>query len=232
MPPAATSPFQAPASLPACGVCGVTLRAEHLNTAAPVACPGCGARGLARVFPAWFRPAPAGLTGEDLRRGDGHGRDGEEGEAACFFHAGKRAAVPCDRCGRFLCRLCDLDFGDGRHLCPECLRAGRTEGRMPELINERPVRDRVALLLALVGAGWALLVPVVNLGWGIFVGLLSLVPAAAALFLCVRYAGEAGRGVAPTPGPRLRFAAALLLGLGAVLAWGGWAAYRMTYGFD
>ena len=140
--------------------------------------------------------------------------------------------MPCDRCGRFLCRLCDLDFGDGRHLCPECLRAGRAPGGMLELVNERPVRDRVTLLLALLGALWALLVPVVNLGWGIFVALLSLMPAAAALFLCARHWGDPDRGPARTPGSRLRFVTALLLALGAVLTWGGWVAYHLAYGFS
>ena len=62
----ATLPFRAPPPLPACGVCGVPLQVEHLNTGAPVPCPSCGARGLAQVFPALFRPPPAALTGEDL----------------------------------------------------------------------------------------------------------------------------------------------------------------------
>ena len=226
--PDATLPFQAPSPLPACGVCGTPLRAEHLNTAVPVPCPRCGARGLAWVFPALFRPAPVTLAGEDLT-GD---LNGGEGEAACFFHPTKRAAVPCDRCGRFLCRLCDLDFGDGHHLCPECLRAGRRDGTMPELVNERPMRDRLALLLALLGALWAFAVSSVGLGWGIFFGLLSLMPAAAGLFLCARYWKDATGGPVPAPTARLRFVAALLLGLFAVLAWGGWAAYHMAYGFE
>ena len=224
--PAATLPFQAPPPMPACGVCGAPLRVEQLNTAAPVPCPSCGQPGLAWVFPALLRPSPDALAGEDLG-----GVDGGEGEAACFFHAGKRAAAPCDRCGRFLCRLCDLDFGDGRHLCPECLRTGRQEGAMPELVNERPVRDRVALVLAVVGAFWAVFVPFTSLGWGIFVGLLALMPAATALFLCGRHWGDPNRRPVRTLGPRVRFLLALLLGLGAVLTCVGWVAYHMAYGF-
>src|SRR4051812_32058662 len=46
-----------------------------------------------------------------------------EGDATCFFHPTKRAERPCDRCGRFLCTLCDLPVGT-RHLCPSCLKAG------------------------------------------------------------------------------------------------------------
>ena len=47
-----------------------------------------------------------------------------EGEATCFFHAHKRAAIPCDGCGRFLCDLCDLQFR-GRHFCASCLNAAQ-----------------------------------------------------------------------------------------------------------
>ena len=34
-----------------------------------------------------------------------------EGESSCFYHPNKRAVVPCDQCGRFLCTLCRVDFG-------------------------------------------------------------------------------------------------------------------------
>ena len=65
--------------------------------------------------------------------------------------------MPCGRCGRFLCALCDLDIG-GRHLCPACVADGpplttattasgeRTAGG--ELANERFLYDRMALTLA------------------------------------------------------------------------------------
>lgn len=224
--PVPSFPFQTPPPLPTCGVCGGALRGETLNTGLPAPCPACGAQGVAWVFPALFRPVPAGVTGEDLSEVNG------EGEAACFFHARKRATVPCDRCGRFLCRLCDLDFGDGRHLCPECLRAGRAERAMPELVNGRPVRDWVALVLTFLGALWVVFLPWLTLGWGVFVGLLSLLPAAAGLFLGVRHSGDVRRGPVVLVGPRVRYGVALFLGLGTVLAWGGWAAYHMAYGFD
>ena len=40
-----------------------------------------------------------------------------DGEASCYFHAHKRAAVPCDGCGRFLCSLCDLNFFSDEGVC-------------------------------------------------------------------------------------------------------------------
>lgn len=49
-----------------------------------------------------------------------------EGEATCFNHPANRAEQECGRCGRFLCALCAVEFGD-KFLCPECLRTGRDE---------------------------------------------------------------------------------------------------------
>lgn len=196
------------------------------------------------MFPAFFRPAPAALPGEDLTTTAGaEGMDGTDGEAAaCFFHARKRAAVPCDRCGRFLCRLCDLGFGDGRHLCPECLRAGWRDGQMPELVNGRPVRDRLALVLAVVGAPFTPLLLLLDTpSWiplAVILGLFSLPPTGIALLLTLRHAreavsrGDGGGGPAPTTvGPRVRYLIALVLAATTLLGWTGWIAYRIAFGF-
>jgi hypothetical protein len=74
-----------------------------------------------------------------------------EGDATCFFHPEKRAERSCDRCGRFLCALCDLPVG-ARHLCPACLKAGAEENAaLPELVTKRVSYGRMSLLLALLG---------------------------------------------------------------------------------
>jgi hypothetical protein len=95
-----------------------------------------------------------------------------DSESSCYFHAGKRAAVACDQCGRFLCALCDFDL-NGRHLCPRCLESGEREGRLEELERSRTRYDRLV---------WAMLIlPVV------FFPALFLAPmtAAAALGLAI-----------------------------------------------
>ena len=63
------------------------------------------------TFPALHRAPPTGSAAELVM---------EEGESSCFYHTGKRAVAPCDRCGRFLCALCSIEL-DGRHFCPTCL---------------------------------------------------------------------------------------------------------------
>ena len=70
-----------------------------------------------------------------------------EGEAACFYHPGKRATVPCGVCGRFLCALCDLEL-NGRHVCPACLETSRRKGDLRNLDTRRMLYDSAALSLA------------------------------------------------------------------------------------
>ena len=84
----------APSPLPACGVCGAPLRAEQLNTAESVPCPSCGARGLARVFPALFRPAPAARPGGGRVGAPGAAGGAAGAAGACPLAAAAWAGVP------------------------------------------------------------------------------------------------------------------------------------------
>ena len=121
----------------ACPKCKAVLAAEFFNQPAWQPCPSCSTELRVEVFPALFRaekitPAERILV---------------EGEAGCFYHPEKKAAVVCDACGRFLCALCDVDF-DGRHLCPACLESGRQKGKLAKLQNTLTRHDRIAILLA------------------------------------------------------------------------------------
>ncbi len=100
-------------------------------------CPACRSRLDIVIFPAFSRPPEAVSTAS--------GERALEGEAVCFFHAEKRADVACERCGRFLCALCDLPLA-GRHLCPACCDAQK----LPELIATRWVGGEAAAWLGLV----------------------------------------------------------------------------------
>src|SRR5436190_1639271 len=103
-------------------------------------CPNCLVPLAIDVFPAFFKPRETGAAGEAIM---------VDGEASCFYHPQKRAAVPCASCGRFLCGLCDLDV-NGQHICPVCLEAGQRKGKLIELENKRMLWDNVALFLAIV----------------------------------------------------------------------------------
>jgi hypothetical protein len=90
------------------------------------------------------------------------------GEAICFFHPTKKAVVPCDRCGRFLCALCDLPMGSA-HFCPPCLEAGSRGGAVDQLETRRTRHDTIAwyiLLLGILTCGFAMpLTGPIAAGW-------------------------------------------------------------------
>lgn len=118
----------------------MALATETFGEDGPTHCPNCRSLLTARFFPAIGRTLkPTVETGEKVL----------EGEAACFFHAEKRATVPCDRCGRFICPLCDVLLGT-RHICPACLAAGIGTERVSELIARRWRWDNIALVIGLV----------------------------------------------------------------------------------
>jgi hypothetical protein len=132
------------------------------STSGSVDCPGCHAEFAVDVFPALHRPEPrTAVGGEALVIGD---------EAGCFYHPEKKAVVPCDSCGRFLCALCDLDIG-GAHWCPACLEKGRSAHKVAAVDSQRTSYPDIALLLALL--------PLIL--WPI-----TLVTAPTALFVAIR----------------------------------------------
>ena len=124
-----------------CGACDAALSPDAVNAPAPGHCPQCGAETEAAVFPAFFRELTPGISGEKTLFDD---------ESSCFYHPSKKAVVPCDICGRFLCALCDVEM-HGQHMCPSCIDAGKTKGKMAQLEVERMRWDAVALFLAGLG---------------------------------------------------------------------------------
>src|SRR5271155_1655973 len=90
------------------------------NTGEIEPCPFCGTRTMIEIFPAMFRPIGNNSAGEKIVSSE---------DAACFYHPQKKAAIPCDNCGRFLCALCDVEL-NGQHLCPNCIQSGKKKGRI------------------------------------------------------------------------------------------------------
>ncbi|MBI5528210.1 MAG: hypothetical protein HY897_17900 [Deltaproteobacteria bacterium] len=176
-----------------CTRCGSPLPAGIFNTENAEDCPSCGARTRIDVFPALFRgigPAPAaqGVSGEM--------------EASCFFHEGKKAVVPCEGCGRFLCSLCDIDF-DGRHLCPHCVEVGKTKGTLANIETQRVLYDNVALFIAVV--------PLLACYFFTFV------TAPIALYVAIRYWNAPSSIIART---KARAVAAIALACLQIVVWG------------
>ena len=68
-------------------------------------------------------------------------------EASCFYHAGSRAEVVCEGCGRFLCPICSIEHG-GRKLCPTCIE--QSMKKAPEGESGRLLWDQIALAIAVL----------------------------------------------------------------------------------
>jgi hypothetical protein len=123
----------------ACPKCKAVLGVECFNRAELQPCPSCESPLRVDVFPALFRE-------EKVVAAEGVMADGE---ASCFYHPEKKAAIVCDGCGRFLCSLCDVDF-NGQHLCPTCLETGGQKGKITKLQSSRMLYNRQALILAVL----------------------------------------------------------------------------------
>jgi len=182
--------------VPACPKCTRSLPPEVLNTGRLELCPFCNAQVQAAVFPSifkWIQPGEAGA------------RILIEGESSCFYHEQKKAVIPCDNCGRFLCALCDVEL-NGRHLCPACLDAGRKKGSLSELEHSRTLYDGAALSLAIV----PLVIPF--LGW-----MLTIATAPTAIVLAIMSWRKPGSIL---PRGRARAIIAIVLALIEIGGWG------------
>ena len=130
----------APTPALACPQCSLALDPSSLTSGPGTACPHCHCELHGTVLPAFWKN-PADLTLRAQTAG--------EGEAVCFFHPQNRAALSCERCGRFICSVCEFTIGT-RHLCPTCLSSGLTGDKLQELIPWRFIWSDAALFTGLM----------------------------------------------------------------------------------
>lgn len=165
-----------------CGNCGAPLPAAVINSRELTPCPECGALQRALAFPAMQRGPKRAEAAALL----------VEGESSCFYHPAKKAVVPCDECGRFLCGLCDVEVAD-RHYCPQCLEAVKRRGAVVELEDTRILYDSMALFFALLGL------------------LICALPAPFVIYIAIRHWKSP---LSLIPRPRWRFVLALVIASG------------------
>jgi hypothetical protein len=178
--------------LPSCPACNAPLGETLFNRLELVPCQACGAPVQAEIFPALFRPSKRGEGGEPIM---------VEGESSCFYHPQKKAVVPCEGCGRFLCGLCDCEL-HGEHYCPACLEVGRQKGKIQRLQNQRTRYDSIALAVAILP---------------LLIFYLTIISAPLALFLALRY-WKAPRSIVHRT--RIRLVLAITLATLQILGWG------------
>jgi len=178
-------------TLVTCTKCNASLVGEVLNTPDLAPCPSCGAALKVDLFPAYFTGPIKGRVGENLL---------VEGESSWFYHPQKRAVVPCDACGRFLCALCDCEL-NGQHLCPVCLETGRKKGKLKNLQNHRTLYDNLALALAI---------------FPLLIFYFTIVTAPMALYLAIRHWNTPSSII---PRSKIRFVMAIAVASLEILAW-------------
>lgn len=161
-----------------CPKCKALLTEVQVNRTELTPCLACGTPLQVEIFPALFRRMASGRDGEVLV---------VENEASCFYHPQKKAVVPCDACGRFLCALCDCQLKGG-HFCPGCLESGQQKKQIQGIETVRVLHSRTALMLSILPL---------------------FITGLAALYIVLRYRKEPGSLVAPM---RWAFPAALILG--------------------
>ena len=120
-----------------CPKCLLPQPLETESDGIPTPCPRCHSLLRIFTFPAIHRTLDRGATAEPAMLAD---------DTTCYFHPGKKAAVVCDGCGRFLCTLCDVPIA-GQHLCPRCIESGREKKTLTTLETHRTIYPRLALNL-------------------------------------------------------------------------------------
>jgi hypothetical protein len=187
----------------ACPRCRAALAPEAFSITHDTACPQCRAVLRAAIFPAFRLDPSDAVPGLADRAG--------EGEAVCFFHAENRAERTCDRCGRFICHVCDMPVGS-RRLCPSCLSGALETEKVSELVAWR-----------FLWADSALIFGVVPLVLGIFMWPFIVLTGLTAIVLglyALRRPGSVSRGAR-------RWAAVVGMIGGAlqIFVWGGFVAF-------
>jgi len=124
-------------------------------------CPHCQKQLQIRIWPITRQTSNASVALSD--------------QAACFFHPDKAYQACCQRCGRFVCALCDLQLG-AEHVCPACFERGRVDSGVEASQAEWRYSDVLYDSIALT-VGWAWI-----LFWPMFVAAAPTV-----IFLHVKY---------------------------------------------
>jgi hypothetical protein len=179
-----------------CFRCKTSLGWNLVDTLDWTRCPVCGSTFRIVGFPAAFHTASSSSAVISVLA---------QGESSCFYHPHKRAVLPCESCGRFLCSLCDVELS-GQHLCPGCLETGKRKGRLEQLQNHRLRYDKIALGLAVL--------PVLLIATAWF----TIVTAPAAMFVAIRHWKSPSSLLTQS---KVRFVVAMLIA-GLQLAGWGW----------
>lgn len=104
---------------PQCPRCNVALTANWIRSGG-ITCRYCDGGFEATVFEPPQRQELAAMEVTAV---------GPDGANACANHLRNAATASCQRCGLFICALCDMNVGTGSY-CPSCFERARAEGTL------------------------------------------------------------------------------------------------------
>ncbi len=149
---------------PQCPLCNVALPNDDIRSGA-IICQSCGGSFEATAF----TPPEKKLRIVEVAV------TGPEGANACANHARNAAVTSCERCGLFICSLCEMNLGDGP-MCPSCFERARAEEKLHGGAAAGRIRDYASMAkLAMV---FAILIVYIL---GIPLGILAIVYARKAI---------------------------------------------------
>ena len=182
-----------------CPVCEYAIAGEPAETHT-LFCPRCRTHIEIDAFPALLRQSASHLSQAVVAD-----------EATCYFHSDRVAAFACNRCGRFLCPLCRIEWA-GEELCPACLEAASRGEQHRQLASTRFHFDTLALLLSTVL---------------LLTGFLTILTAPLALgFALFTFRKECS--IAPRT--KIRFVLAVLFSTATIAAWVAFFVYTVKRG--
>jgi len=194
-----------------------TDESPALSQTAAISCPNCGGNVIPADTDDW-QYCPSCSTRMQISfwpvaRQNNKAAAALTDQATCFFHPEKAFQSCCNRCGRFVCALCDLQLG-AEHVCPACFERGRVESGPEAAKAEWRHRDVLYDSIA-SSIGWAWIIV-----WPTYVAALPI-----AIFLHVKYRKAPRSYLIPRSGWRFWMAYVglawlpLLLGFSFLVRW-------------
>jgi hypothetical protein len=125
---------------PSCPRCSAPLPDAWLKNG-EIICPECAGEFEATLFnPVEPKKAEVVRVVEDA----------PEGANVCANHARNAAVTSCQRCGLFICSLCDMNVGAGS-MCPSCFSRLHTEGALSSAARRYRDYTRIARSAVILG---------------------------------------------------------------------------------
>lgn len=122
-----------------CSSCNHALALPEGTGASVVNCAHCEQSTWIWLFPALYRANDRANAQSIV----------DEGHSSCMNHPNKKATAVCDGCGKYLCGLCNINWG-GEHLCSACIEHRKQDGQDGTLKSEYIHYDRLVSTMAVL----------------------------------------------------------------------------------